>query len=150
MFWMDISRDDDNEVNSVVVGCDVDGLRFASNDINDAKLWLHRHHKKSHKEHESKAIKQIGCSLKIWAGPKPYVPVPRGPQKPRESPVMDNLIGLLMAEGSLTTQEVSDLTGVKYNTTYVMLKRAHVKGLITKTKTKTNTKHDCSVRWSAA
>lgn len=144
MLWMDISRNDEGEVNSVVVGCNDDGLRAAYHDIRDSQVWLNRHFAKHHRYPDSTTIHQIGCRLSpLSTGPRKSYYVPVGPHT-YATPATDQVVGLLSEEGSLTTQQVADLIDGKYNSTFVTLKRANEKGLITKTK------QGLTVLWSAA
>lgn len=133
-FWMDISRDDDGEVMSVVAGCKACGLRTVTNDISEARSWIAIDTQKNHHFSETRAIDQVGDRLKLVAGRKPYVPVVRGQRAAQATPATDHLIGLFHEHGSLTTHEAADLLGRKYNSAFVTLKRAHQKGLLTKTK----------------
>lgn len=133
-FWMDISRDDDGEVMSVVAGCKACGLRTVTNDISEARSWIAIDTQKNHHFSETRAIEQVGDRLKLVAGRKPYVPVVRGQRAAQATPATDHLIGLFHEHGSLTTHEAADLLGTKYNSAFVTLKRAHQKGLLTKTK----------------
>jgi hypothetical protein len=117
MLWMDISRDDFNDVNSVVVGCDVDGLRSVNHDIPDASAWLTRHYWNHHASTESRAVQQIGCAHQ------------------RIAPVRSDALRLVLAAGRpVPTHEIADTMGKGYSNVYRTLLRLSQDGQIQKAK----------------
>lgn len=128
MIWMDVSRDDDNEVNSVVVGCDVDGLRSVSNNIPDASAWATNHRRDFHPDELSGAVKQIGDPIRIY-----------------ETPLKDNIIRMVRdSEEPIQTQVISDALDKSYANVHKTLMRLHAAGQIQRTTT------DRLIYWSAA
>jgi hypothetical protein len=115
--WMDISRNDKGEVNSVVVGCESDALRAVYHTTAEANSWLNRHHRDFHPQGSSSAVTQIGC--------------PAG-----GTPIASVLQALLSESGKpMSTHVLADAAGKKYNHTFVALKRLHKAGKVEKVKT---------------
>jgi murein DD-endopeptidase MepM/ murein hydrolase activator NlpD len=133
-YWMDISRDDDGSVMSVVTGCDKCEIRSATNAIAESKLWVARHHKSLHSEGDSKAIRQIGDALTIKAVRKAYVPVAPEERSAYPSPARDAALEILSDKGPQSTYDMTAILGAKYNTVYMLLTRMERNGLIKKTK----------------
>lgn len=126
MYWMDISRDDDGSVMSVVAGCDSCAVRTTGNNIADAQMWVSRHREGLH-INESKTVRQIGDPLRLYA-----------------SPIRDSLLKILLnSDEPIETKVLVDLLGKPYNSVHVALTRLATEGLIEKTK------HGNKVLWQA-
>lgn len=131
IFWMDISRDDDGELLSVVAGCDLCGPRTVTNDITEAKDWIVAHGKNYHENSVSKRIEQVGEPLKV--NKKNYKPIMA--PKARPTTAQDEVQALLETSGPMDTDAVREAIGSdNFNSTYKTLDRLLKAGRIRKHK----------------
>lgn len=129
-FWMDISRDDDGEVMSIVAGCDKCGTRTVTNDLKQAKNWITVNAEKQHSDREPRAVRQIGDPLRFSGnsyGDREW----KSPSIP--------LALEIIAQGQASTQDIADALEAKYHSTYTLLRRLAKEGVIRKVKKGQNT-----------
>ena len=123
--YMDISRNDKQEVNSVLVGCSC-GPRAIFVAIAEAQQWGYAHITAIHEKDYTTAIEQIGEPLRV----KKIKPKAEG----RPTPSQDALLSILaLYGGELSTREVADLSGKTTKDTVLRLNKMHARGLVTKT-----------------
>ncbi|MFF2842707.1 helix-turn-helix domain-containing protein [Paenarthrobacter sp. NPDC057981] len=127
--FMDISRDDDETVLSVVVGCDChSGARAIYVDLKEAQQWAVEHARDVHPG-GSTAVQQIG-DLRRTRKPKP----PTGPR----GQVQDRMLSLLREHGTLSTKEVSELSDKPMPHVNSALRELQRKGKVTKERSTTS------------
>ena len=117
--FMDISRNDDGHVLSVVGGCRLCGGRVVTCFIDEAWGWLKDHHKSLHKDSPS-AIEQIGDPLKVTSVD------PLDPESPKvpKAPKVHRIVALLReSEEGMTVSGIAEKLNESYNTVSVTLNR---------------------------
>lgn len=127
MYWMDISRDDEGEVMSVVAGCDACTTRTIGNTIGDARLWISRHSENIHDPADSRATRQIGDYL----------------TSSKQQPYRVKAAAFIAAKRTVTTQELADELQTSPNSAFQVLNRME------KGRTIRKIKQGNKVRWEA-
>jgi DNA-binding transcriptional ArsR family regulator len=126
ILFMDISRNDDGHVLSVLGGCHQCGSRVITCFIDETLDWLKDHQKRLHKDNRS-AIEQIGDPLKL-AEPQ----VDRDPLLPKARKV-ERIVALLKeGEEGMTVNSIAEALDSTYNTVSVTLSRLHKAGKVRK------------------
>jgi DNA-binding NarL/FixJ family response regulator len=130
ILFMDISRNDDGEVLSVLGGCHKCGSRVITCFIEEATAWLKDHQYRQHKDDRS-AIDQIGDPLKLTSVD------PLDPESPKvpKAQKMHRIVALLQkAEEGMTVSGIAEELDASYNTVSVTLNRLFKSGKVRKEK----------------
>jgi DNA-binding NarL/FixJ family response regulator len=123
---MDISRNDDGHVLSVLGGCHDCGSRVITCFIDETFNWLKDHHNKLHKN-DSSAVEQIGDPLKFKDEHNP-----KGESDPK-APKVHRIVTLLKeSDEGMTVSGIAEQLDLAYNTVSVSLNRLHKAGKVRK------------------
>jgi hypothetical protein len=128
--FMDISRNDKGEVNSVVVGCDCSpSARAVSIFIKEAQAWARWHNAVLHPK-QAMNMEQIGCALSNALAKQNAPDREIKPKTYSQHEVMD----LMRGKGEWTTQQVAEATGRRTKDATKLMRRMEEKGTVIRTR----------------
>lgn len=128
ILFMDISRNDDGDVLSVLGGCHKCGGRVITCFIEETTAWLKDHHKRLHDKVELSGIEQIGDPLRVTSVD------PLDPDAPKV-PKVHRIVALLQkSDEGKTASGIAEELDDSYNTVSVALNRLYKSGKVRKEK----------------